>query len=869
MLGQLLTWYLTMQFFALAGLPLASVWLRRLRSRGYAAAKMLGLLLTGVLVWWGSILHLWENTTSAILAAAGLVFVVGMWALWRHRAEVRPWLREQGAFILTTEALFLGALLLWTVVRASQPQLETAGGEKWMEIAFLNAILRSPQMPPHDPWLSGYAISYYYLGYFLLAMLTRLAALPATVAFNLGCAGWFALAAVGAYGIVYDLLERRGVLRSLFAPLLLLLTGNAEGFLEVLHARGLLSARFWAWLDIRNLNTAPRPPFSWVPTRFFWWWQGSRVLTDYAPWGDRIEIIDEFPAFSFTLGDMHPHVLVLPFTLLVVALALNLYRALSEGEFRAEWLPHLKWVTHLGWGRFEEGERFALLVRLAPMAGYALVLGALAFINTWDFPIYWALIVGGMVLARYARLADGTPTFRQMWARFFAALWRTLPEAFVLGVLSVLLYFPYWYALRSQAGGVLPNLFNATHWPQFVVMFSPLLLPLLGVIAGAARDAGVSWWWVLVGGVGLVVAIALLGLLVGAGAAYPYLQSVWRGEPIQGLSITPEMIIEGIKTRWLRPWVGLALALAVTAAVFALLSRQRSAFSRQPEIASQYPVPNPESAIPNPPFTIQHPTSPHTPYSLLPTSYSQFPLLLVLIGLLLTLAPEYVYLKDVFMARMNTIFKFYFQAWILWSLAGAWQIARWLEPRDTRREARFPWRALAVGLSCLLIAVGLLYTILAVPARAREHGTPWTLDGAAWLATSHPGDYLAIQWLNANVEGVPVIVEAPGDQHRAYVYEGRISALTGLPTVLGWGGHQRQWRGNYDEPARREVELETLFATLNPTEAQVILDRYNVSYIYIGSVERQRYPAEGLEKFATTFPVVYAGGDVVIYGVGR
>ncbi len=850
MIGQLLTWYVTMQFFALAGLPLAFVWLRRLRSRGYAAAKALGLLLSGVVVWWGGILHLWENTTSAILVAAGLVFAVGLWALWRHRGEIRPWLKEQRAFILTTEALFLGALLLWTVVRASQPQLETAGGEKWMEIAFLNAVLRAPQVPPHDPWLSGYAISYYYLGYFLLGMLTRLSALPATVAFNLGCAGWFALAAVGAYGIVYDLLERCGVLRSLFAPLLLLLTGNAAGLLEVLHVRGLLSAKFWTWLDIRNINTAPQPSSSWIPTRFFWWWQGSRVLTDYAPWGDRIEIIDEFPAFSFTLGDMHPHVLVLPFALVAVALALNLYRTLSEGEFGDGGLTHFRWG-----------------MRLAPMAGYALVLGGLAFINTWDLPIYWALIVGGMVLARYARLADGTPTFAGMWGRFFEALWKTLPEALVLGVLSVLMYFPYWYALRSQAGGVLPNLFNATHWPQFVVMFAPLLIPLLGIIANAARDANVPWQWVLIGGVGLVLAIALLGLVVGAGAAYPYLLSVWRGEPVEGLSVSPQMVIDGITARWLRPWVGLALAVGVAAVVLTLL--KRSAVSDQPSVVSSESVaPGPESATPDPKSKIQNPKSLHTLHSLLPTPYS-FPLLLVLIGLLLTLAPEYVYLKDGFMTRMNTIFKFYFQAWILWSLAGAWQIARWLEPRETPREEYTPWRTLAVGFSCLLIAVGLLYTVLAVPARAREHGTPWTLDGAAWLSTSKPTDYAAIQWLNANITGAPVIVEAPGDQFRAYVYEGRVSALTGLPTVLGWAGHQRQWRGNYDEPDIRQLELETLFTTLNPSEVQVILARYNVTYIYIGPVERERYPAQGLEKFADMFPAVYEGGDVVIYSVGR
>jgi len=461
-----------------------------------------------------------------------------------------------------------------------------------------------------------------------------------------------------------------------------------------------------------------------------------------------------------------------------------------------------------------------------------------------------------------------------MWTRFFDTLWGTLPQAFVLGVLSVILYLPFWYALRSQAGGVLPNLFNATHWPQFVVMFAPLLVPLLGVIVGAARDADVPWWWVLAGGVGLVLGIALLGLIVGAGTAYPYLASIWRGEPVQGLSISPEIVVQGIIARWLRPWVGLALALGVAAVVLALLKRsafsyQLLAVSGQPSAVSGQPsVPSPQSLVPSPesPSSILH--SPfsilHSPFSIL---HSPFSILLILIGLLLTLAPEYVYLKDVFMTRMNTIFKFYFQAWVVWSLAGAWQIARWLEPREVPRGGCSPWRAFAVALSCLLIAVGLLYTVLAVPARARENGTPWTLDGAAWLATAYSSDYAAIQWLNANIEGAPVIVEAPGDRHRAYVYEGRVSALTGLPTVLGWAGHQRQWRGNYDEPARREAELETLFTTLDPAEAQVILARYDVAYIYVGPVERERYPVEGLAKFAAMFPVVYEGGDVVIYGV--
>jgi len=139
------------------------------------------------------------------------------------------------------------------------------------------------------------------------------------------------------------------------------------------------------------------------------------------------------------------------------------------------------------------------------------------------------------------------------------------------------------------------------------------------------------------------------------------------------------------------------------------------------------------------------------------------------------------------------------------------------------------------------------------------------LDGAAHLHDSHPEDFAAIDWLNRNVEGTPVIVEAPADRGAAYRYEGRVSAFTGLPTLLGWGGHQLQWRGNYDEPSRRESAIETLYSTSDWLRAYAVLDEYGVEYVYVGPVERERYPAAGLAKFAEMLDVVYDGEGVTIY----
>jgi uncharacterized membrane protein len=111
--------------------------------------------------------------------------------------------------VLTAEVLFLAAFGFLALVRAGDPAI--LGTEKPMEMAFINAILRSPTFPPNDPWLSGYSISYYYFGYVMVAMLIRLAGVEPGVGFNLAIASWFALTALASYGVVYSLLSAYGL----------------------------------------------------------------------------------------------------------------------------------------------------------------------------------------------------------------------------------------------------------------------------------------------------------------------------------------------------------------------------------------------------------------------------------------------------------------------------------------------------------------------------------------------------------------------------------------------------------------------------------------------------------------------------------
>jgi len=207
---------------------------------------------------------------------------------------------------------------------------------------------------------------------------------------------------------------------------------------------------------------------------------------------------------------------------------------------------------------------------------------------------------------------------------------------------------------------------------------------------------------------------------------------------------------------------------------------------------------------------------------------------------------------------MNTIFKFYFQAWVLMAVAGAFAVY-WLGRR--RGALSLVFRA----AFWLLFALGMVYPLLGNASRAGNFQPEPTLDGTAYLAQSQPDDYAAIAWLNDNVSGGPVILEQPGGSYASYVYEGRVSALTGLPTLLGWPGHESQWRGSYEVQAERAPVIETIYKTLDPAAARAILEEYGVTYVYVGPLERSAYDPRALNKFDRFMDVVYENEGVTIY----
>jgi len=240
-----------------------------------------------------------------------------------------------------------------------------------------------------------------------------------------------------------------------------------------------------------------------------------------------------------------------------------------------------------------------------------------------------------------------------------------------------------------------------------------------------------------------------------------------------------------------------------------------------------------------------------------------FVFLLLLAGFGLTLLPEIFFFKDAFAGgefyRMNTVFKFYLQAWVLLGIASAFTLQK-LFGFALKKKERWFW----AGLAVLLLAVSALYPMLATYTKCGEFKGDATLEGIGYMKVQYKGDYEAIKWISENIRGKPVMVEAFGD---SFTYYNRVSANTGLPTIIGWPGHESQWRPGESEFGKREEAVNTIYSSTDLNAAKLEFKNYDVKYVYFGQLELQKYGYIGLAKF-NSYPIVYENENTRIYEVG-
>jgi YYY domain-containing protein len=877
-----LLWLVAVELLGLAALPLALATLPRLADRGYGLAKVLGLLLLTYLNYLlGSVLGLGN---SAPLLALGMLalFLVGLLALGRERADLAGWFRAHVAVVLLQEGIFVALFVAWTLFRAAHPAILST--EKPMDLALMTASHRATSFPPYDPWMAGRSINYYYGGYLAVGTLVTLTGVAPAVGYNLAVALLFALVGTAAYAVVYGL--TRSMRWALLGPVFVLLVSNLDGLAQLLS-----------------------PGHGIAGFDFF---RSSRVV-EPSSCGGSYCTITEFPAFSFLLGDLHPHVVALPFTILTIAVALNLALAPAAG-WRA-----------LGSTELRRG----LTVALAGLA-----VGALYVMNSWDWPTY-ALLCGAALLlpglAPHAPIPAPSgheggdprsgsrrdsplpPTGRGVAIpRSAIGALRPLGEGLGLAVgvfvLSYALYFsfhrdfvPQYASFGLRAHG--------SPTGQVLTMFGLFLLPVAAFIvirfpqpegAALAATAPAPRPAVAVGAATRPEPVAPRrqrgsATVLGDGDPTPGVESE-HGDGGDQDDELPRLPMPSLTRVGPGGRAGLALvgtALVLWALFGAAVGLGTAGLLFPFAAVALYLAWRAARAA---------------------RAAEAFALLLCAGGIGLIMLCDALYLKDNFCApnasgtctgalyRMNTVFKFYYQAWTVLALGGAYGLYHLSTRRPAARVSSGWHRGVAPAAAGALAAAGLVYVLVSVFTSTTNpytvpvaHAAP-TLDGSAYLdsyggppaaiSNAIPDDAAAIRWLQTHVAGHPTILEAdqapgnpnapqdywpyPGDPNQELLMS-RIATFTGLPDVLGWGyAHAGLWHGDA-AVTERFKDVQALYTSADPAVVGALLRKYHVGYVYVGQIEAYTYdgndPARlraALLRFERFGRVVYQARGVTI-----
>jgi len=427
-------WWLALTLSGLITFPLVFLAFRALRDRGYIFSKAIGILLLAYFAWMLASLHIVAFSFLSLLLVMLCLFVCSLAFAWWQRQTIATYVREHWRLLLVEEALFTLAFLLFVGIRSLNPDLWNPylGGEKPMELAFLNAVLRSPYMPPYDPWFSGGYINYYYYGYVVIGSLIKLTGIVPTTAFNLAIPTLFALTFGGAFAVIYTLSRRFSI--ALLAGYFAALIGNLNGLLQ--------------------FKDQVAAALAHVPVPAFNYWASSRVI----PF-----TINEFPFWSFLFSDLHPHVIDMPIEVLMLGIAATLLLTANVMDGT-------------------KAERRVGNITLYALAAF--IFGTIACINPWDMPAY-GLILATVLLLRVIYEKWGEPKLELLLAVAFRLVFIVL-----LCGAGYLLYWPFYATYQELYVNGLGLVTQGTALGDYLTVFGLwLFLTLSFFLAELYR-----WW---------------------------------------------------------------------------------------------------------------------------------------------------------------------------------------------------------------------------------------------------------------------------------------------------------------------------------------------------------------------------------------
>jgi YYY domain-containing protein len=804
-----IVWYLLIFFLGLIVFPLVFRIFSGLLDRGYPLIRIAGLILMAWLPWVLGSLKILPFSAPSLWLCTALVLILCAGLAYRQRKDLSDYFRTHWKYILVTEGIFLVLFLFMLSIRLGNPDLWNPwlGGEKPMDFSFFNAVLKSVYFPPENPWFSGHTINYYYYGYVLASIPTKLLGILPSIAFNLILPSWFAMTGIGVFCVGFNLVaglhkesnqgepelpemkqpsQTGSVNQKRFKKGLPYLAGFIA-LVAVLFLGNLYEVRI-LWEHLPDITASGTPVTSFsdhvgavvggaiqvltgqssLPGgKGLWYFDASRPILHDGP----DTPIAEFPYFTFLYGDLHAHLLTMP----IYALALGWMLSL------------LLWpVTERKWSR-----------RIINLIAAGLIFGVFRASHTWDFPTF--LGMGGLVV-----LWDA-------WRTRSGSIKHTILviigyELAFLGM-AVIFYSPFTEWFKTEYTSL--QLWNGRRTPliDYLFVFGLTLFVLISLLIRdlfSTLKMGFQHW----------ISVS----------SDRDISTSWRIKRFLIVLI----IIGSMILLWDLDYEVLTFGLPILAGIAYLVFCKREL-----------------------------------------STLRRVTWILFGIGLSITLFVE-VFVLTGDSGRSNTVFKFYDQAWFIFGLAISVALIDLLSGiSHWSRPLKYTWGILLGILVLCAASYALIATNEKMTDRWPDiQNPPHTLDGAAFMLgdSSSPGgtppaiynddnkllnlgkDYAAIVYMQDYVAGSPVIVEGHTEEYR---WGSRFSVYTGLPSVVGWSWHIRQQDSLLDGATidQRIDNVNNFYNTADIQTAQDFLKQYNVQYIIVGDLERAYYDPAGIAKF--------------------
>ena len=841
--GSTIWWAFVLLLFGLVTLPLATKLWERFSSGGFFLSQPMGLIFTCLVLWTLGHMKLFRINIVCIILSALIVGVLCYVPKTFRESLIRK-AKSEGFVeaIFIEETAFLIIFVLMCYFKGFLPDIN--GQEKYMDYGFIMSMLRNDRLPASDMWLSGYSINYYYFGQYIWAVMIKITGIYSGTGYNLAMCSATAIPFAMSFSLGKFLVEAASekgftnnkivkYVAGLATGCAVSIWGNSHSFYydQDSIGNGLLNIFSKLGIDVGRTDNFFYPD----STRYIGW--NPTVTTNGGDY-----TIEEFPFYSYLVGDLHAHVISMMIVLLIAAIVLSMICSVKLPSSKDKAVRHgINNLTAKGLLKeFDSSITLELVL-------CAVLLGCAQMTNYWDFLIYFVFCSMGCFVINIMR----SPKFTTVGGAFF----------FVANVLSILIVY-----LRAGEQPALLVIFQA------LIMISSFMFCVVSPSSLPRTSFQMSFIFT-------VASITALTFNTNFDMISNSLGAVKNRSSLYQLFIL---------------W-GTHVIISVTFMVIVFVTKNyRYVSSSKAKKKASSRVAGQEVAAQEDAFT-----NPVQKFFGERNLIDIFSCGMTIVGLMLLVAPEIFYVRDIYTGgylRSNTMFKFTFAGFIILSITMIYGIIRllWFVNKKGKYSTAFFVIALVFAV---LLTIPAHYTMVSLKQRCGElkRDRYKTLDGTAYIDsytsyivngtyTGNLKSYMAaVDWFNSNVDGSPVICEVYAD---SYTDGCMISSYTGLPTVFGWQTHEWLWRfhGVVDEetdtlvsdPAKdvwklyitpRHNDVNTIYLSTYAPEVQEIIDKYQIEYIVIGEMERYKFGYDNSQTFSELGTEVFRYEDLVVFKV--